>query len=218
MRERHVTDDSQARNELESLRRSLATAVHRYHRLYEEHQAVLAEKDDLEAALLTDRVTGVGSRHAGEVALEAAIAQAERHGTALTIACIDLDGFKSVNDTHGHCVGDAALHHAATVISHQLRAGDGLYRWGGDEFLVLLPSTDLEQARVVLDRARTALATSPVPCDAGDERRSVEVRLSYGLAQFDEGEVLHHFVDRSDRAMYRHRTKLRAHTEMRRPA
>ncbi|OGS91227.1 MAG: hypothetical protein A2Z95_01850 [Gallionellales bacterium GWA2_60_18] len=122
-----------------------------------------------------DPLTGCYNRASGEDLFNIQFSIAERNDTALTIVFVDLDNFKSVNDTYGHEAGDRVLISAVRTIRESLRAGDALVRWGGEEFLIMLPNTDCASAVAVLDRLRTnGLGLRP---DGG------KLTASYGLAE-----------------------------------
>ncbi len=109
--------------------------------------------------------------------------RADRHGGALAVIMCDLDHFKRVNDTHGHTVGDALLHAVAVAMRRVLRASDGLGRYGGEEFLAVLPETDLEAGRRVAERLRDAVAErAAAPVSGG----RVLVTASFGVATLAE--------------------------------
>lgn len=103
---------------------------------------------------IRDPLTGVFSRRSGEEILELQFTIAQRSNAALSIAFIDLDRFKNINDTFGHEAGDNVLKQAASTIGQHLRRGDMLVRWGGEEFLLILPNTDRSQARIAMTRLR----------------------------------------------------------------
>lgn len=103
---------------------------------------------------IRDPLTGVFSRRSGEETLELQFTIAKRSNAPLSIAFIDLDHFKSVNDNFGHEAGDSVLKLAASTIGKHLRRGDMLVRWGGEEFVLILPNTDMLQARIAMARLR----------------------------------------------------------------
>jgi diguanylate cyclase (GGDEF)-like protein len=105
---------------------------------------------------IRDHMTGCFSRHSGEELLELQFTQAVRNLTPLTVAFVDLDKFKSVNDSFGHEAGDTVLINAVGAIREQLRTGDMLVRWGGEEFILIMPNTTLEQGCTGLHRLREA--------------------------------------------------------------
>jgi diguanylate cyclase (GGDEF)-like protein len=103
-----------------------------------------------------DKMTGCFTRHSGEELLELQFTLALRSGSPLTLAFIDLDRFKSVNDNFGHDAGDGVLIRAADAIRSKLRTGDMLTRWGGEEFVLIMPNAPLDKACMVIDRLRAA--------------------------------------------------------------
>lgn len=158
---------------------------------------------ELEAALATarqlashDPLTGAINRRGLDDAYAREAARAQRTGMPLSLALLDLDDFKSLNDTHGHAVGDAALVHLVRVISRVLRPSDICCRLGGEEFVVMMPGTDQAAAARALGRLQAAVAVSPVATTP------VVLAFSAGLVQAVEGEVLHRLLCRADQAMY----------------
>lgn len=131
-------------------------------------------------------------------ALEREIRRAERFRSRLSVIQIDLDDFKSVNDCFGHLTGDALLRHAASRIRAGLRTVDAAVRTGGDEFVVLLPETDLSGARHVGERVLAAIRDNPPVI--GD--RPLPMTASVGAAEWQRGWSLHDLLEAADRAMY----------------
>jgi diguanylate cyclase (GGDEF)-like protein len=130
---------------------------------------------ELTAQATTDPLTGVGNRRSFHTSLEAELKRAERSSTQLTLVLIDLDGFKEINDTHGHPFGDGVLQTIAENVRASLRSSDVLARIGGDEFAVLLPDTPRESAHALVQRART---------DATASVGGVRLTWSAGVASF----------------------------------
>jgi len=116
----------------------------------------------LQEAALTDPLTGLPNRRQAIETMQAEWAAATRHSRAFAVMIVDLDGFKTINDTHGHDVGDIALCQAAETLRAALRTQDLICRTGGDEFLVLCPDTDLKAAMLVAERLRVAVQARPV--------------------------------------------------------
>jgi len=121
------------------------------------------------------------------------LSRARRHHQPLTIAMIDVDRFKLFNDTHGHAAGDFALRTLAVVLRQFLRQSDTVGRYGGEEFVVIMPETDIAMAQLKLDALRQTIANTPIPLRAQD--RTVSVTFSAGLAGFpldgaDQAELL----------------------------
>ncbi len=145
---------------------------------------------------IRDPLTAAFTRHSGEELLELQFALSLRSGSPLTVAFLDIDHFKRVNDEHGHEAGDRVLATAAQRIAGNLRSGDVLVRWGGEEFIVIMPNTGLEQAAVGLDRVREAgLGTRP---------EGTPLSASIGLAERISDRVAgwKPLVDLADSRMY----------------
>lgn len=126
--------------------------------------SLLYQLAEAKTALLTmaetDPLTGIGNRRYFLERAQQAILQAESLQTPLSIILIDVDHFKQLNDTYGHAVGDDVLVMVANVCRHGLRTGDIFSRWGGEEFIVLLPLTTLEDGRLLAERLRTSVAST----------------------------------------------------------
>ena len=114
----------------------------------------------------------------------AEIARAERLGTPLTLVLADLDDFKAINDDHGHAAGDDVLREFAAVLRATVRDSDLAGRWGGEEFLLLLPGADAVGGAQLADRVRSSLAERSF---AGNEGAVVSVTCSFGVAQHEPG-------------------------------
>ncbi len=142
----------------------------------------------LERLALTDPLTGVANRRGWDQHITAVISTAGRHQRPLSVAILDLDGFKSYNDRLGHRAGDLLLREYVARWQHVIRASDHLARFGGDEFVATFPDTDLEEATIVAQRM----------C-GGSERG---VRASAGVARWDGSEAAAELLDRADRALY----------------
>ena len=155
--------------------------------------------EQLEALSLTDALTGVPNRRSYEAALEREIARAQRHQHALSLALLDIDHFKRVNDTYGHQNGDEVLKSFARTVTRVLRKGDSLYRYGGEEFVVLLPHADAVGAGIAARRIIGAVAAAPIQLGA----TTLAVTASAGVACLDpsmgDGLAL---VGRADAALY----------------
>jgi two-component system, cell cycle response regulator len=115
---------------------------------------------ELQQLVLTDPLTGLYNRRHIDAELAATASAARRQGTSLGLLLVDVDRFKRINDRHGHDAGDAALRAVACRIHSVVRAEDVVGRWGGDEFVVLLPSSDLDAAMVLAQRLRSEVARS----------------------------------------------------------
>lgn len=151
----------------------------------------------LEEQALRDELTGLYNRRALDRRLEEEAHRAKRHGRPFSLLFIDVDDFKGLNDAHGHCVGDEVLKSIAGTIVAQGRAMDLFFRYGGEEFVALLPETRLDDAMIVAERIRRAVAEST---SAGGVR---QVTVSVGVAAFpDHGEDIPTLLRAADRAQY----------------
>lgn len=145
-----------------------------------------------------DRLTGLFNYRWMIEALSKEIRRSQRYGSALSLIMIDLDGLKSVNDRFGHLAGDSLLRHIAGKISAALRQIDSAARIGGDEFVVLLPATDLNGARHVARRILSAIRTdAPVI-----EHKPLPISASLGVAQWEKVWDETQFIAVADKAMY----------------
>src|SRR5439155_7811036 len=126
------------------------------------HRRTLALTAALQRRATTDALTGLANRRHLTAAIDTEVRRARRTGRALSLAILDIDHFKRINDTHGHPGGDAVLREIAAVLRETTRAGDILGRIGGEEFAVLMPETDTGQAERACERLRAAVAGGTV--------------------------------------------------------
>ncbi len=145
-----------------------------------------------------DPLTGLSNRRAFVQALAQEVARAHRHQRALSVALLDVDHFKRINDTHGHGAGDAVLAAMGRLFTSVTREGDFAARWGGEEFVVALHDCDANGAMVAAERLRAAIAALCVDVPS----LTLHVTASIGVAELRPGEALEALVDRADRAMY----------------
>jgi diguanylate cyclase (GGDEF)-like protein len=152
----------------------------------------------LSHAAHSDPLTGLMNRRAMLEQLEYQTARFQRNHTPFTLLLGDLDNFKAINDTFGHDAGDQALIQTARHIVHGIRAQDLVARWGGEEFLILLPDTDLAGGVVVAEALREAIASKGVAI--GDGTR--HITLSLGVAEYNLGQTINQFIKAADTALY----------------
>jgi diguanylate cyclase (GGDEF)-like protein len=154
-----------------------------------------------EESATTDGLTGLSNRRAFDQRLSEMVARAVRHNESLSLMMLDIDHFKSINDDLGHLVGDQALVHLAGKLRAVVRAGDHAFRYGGEEFLLLLAKCDRAGAVRVFHRLREGLRAEPLPLDGGGTR---SVSVSGGIASAEEsnGFQLGNLVGRADEALY----------------
>jgi diguanylate cyclase (GGDEF)-like protein len=154
------------------------------------HRMLFEREGDRDRALArVDALTGLGNRRAFDEALAGEVARAARNARPLCLLVADLDGFKAINDAHGHLAGDRCLREVAAALRATVRRPDACFRWGGDEFAILLAETALTEAEAVAARICEAVAA--------DGRLS----LGYGVAMFDGTETPEALLARADRAL-----------------
>lgn len=152
----------------------------------------------LEAIANTDALTGVASRKVYEDEAARELARAVRGGPSPALVIVDIDRFKSVNDTWGHAAGDAVLREFARVAAEEIRATDRIARLGGEEFVILLPATGEGEARHVAERIRARAEANAVETMFG----TVHYTISGGVATWRRGESLAQLSARADAALY----------------
>ena len=179
-------------------------------------------KGELQQALATirelaqvDELTRLSNRRHIVEALVAGQVRAQRSGRPLSLVLVDLDHFKQINDTHGHAVGDAVLCAFADALRAGLRESDAAGRWGGEEFLLLLPDTGAAAAAVLVDRLRDAVAHMSFE----HVLPGLRISFSAGVTECAPTEVTHVAIERADQAMYlakeagRARTRVHGHED-----
>ena len=157
-----------------------------------------------------DELTGLYNRHYLDEFLQKEYASATRHGRTFTIAIMDLDHFKLINDNHGHLVGDHVLVDAAGLIKNRLRTSDLAFRFGGEEFLLVFPDTGMEEARLICEDLRQQMGGRGLGgLEAG------KITASFGIAQMEAaGELLDTLLARADGALYAAKDKGRNRVEV----
>lgn len=164
------------------------------------------------AASGLDVLTGLRSRVGLAEDIGREIDRFRRNGKPFCLAIADIDHFKRVNDTHGHAAGDLVLAATADVISRHIRSFDDAYRLGGEEFLICLKETTLEDARKVIERLRVALAGWPIQLSEGQE--TLRITASFGLAPVRDTAMLDELLQAADRALYRAKAQGRNRVEI----
>jgi diguanylate cyclase (GGDEF)-like protein len=150
----------------------------------------------------TDPLTMLGNRLSLEEDLMALDARGRRYGRGYCLAMCDIDRFKAYNDSLGHLAGDQALQAVAARIKAELRAGDGVYRYGGEEFLIVLPEQTPETARIAAERVRSAVERLAIPHAAGP---AGVVTVSVGISAYHPGDgaTVQELLEQADAALYR---------------
>ncbi|WP_199448150.1 sensor domain-containing diguanylate cyclase [Marinobacter salarius] len=164
-------------------------------RLQSEREALARVNDHLHELATTDSLTGAMNRYRIEHLVQVFLANAERYGHSFSLVLFDIDHFKEVNDTYGHDEGDRVLKTLVNSLESCLREGDQLGRWGGEEFLVLVPNTELTGATEFAERLRAQVA-------ATDFGLRDPVTVSLGVTEWRKGDSLKTLLVRADSAMY----------------
>jgi PAS domain S-box/diguanylate cyclase (GGDEF) domain len=142
-----------------------------------------------------DMLTGVYNRRKFEQEADLAVEQKVKYGLPFSIIMFDIDGFKLINDQYGHRKGDVILQEAATTVKQALRENDRLFRWGGDEFIILLQSTELKNAFKVAEKVRKAIEIHRFEIEEG------KVTISLGVGEYVQGDRIDQFLSHVDNAL-----------------
>jgi diguanylate cyclase (GGDEF)-like protein len=174
---------------LESLALQIAAALQNAH-LYE--------------LAMVDGLTGLFMRRYFDARIEEEVERSKRYGTAFSVVMMDVDDFKSLNDAHGHLIGDRVLRGIATVVKAQMRGVDTAARYGGEEIAVILPRTEMVNAYNVGERIRAAIAELRITTDT-EPAQALRVTASFGIASYPESKAVdgEDLVRHADRALYR---------------
>jgi diguanylate cyclase (GGDEF)-like protein len=151
---------------------------------------------ELERLAVTDKLTQLPNRVKIDEMLERELARTGRSGQEFSILILDIDYFKSINDTHGHQAGDVVLKEFAATVKDSLRKTDTVGRWGGEEFLVVVPSVGIEAAAVTAEKLRQIIETNPF---TGVPR----ITCSFGVTSSVPGDTVTAMIKRADQALYR---------------
>ncbi len=156
--------------------------------------------DELSELVSTDALTGLFNFRHFKTILQAEMDRSKRSGIPTSLVLVDLDHFKSVNDTYGHEVGNLSLKYMATILKNEVRTTDIVFRYGGEEFAIIFPETHLNLAVKVADRIREQIANSPISVDDGE----IKITASMGASVYMKTSVLDftEFVDSVDKYLY----------------
>lgn len=180
-----------SRDELRATQKKVTEAEQRITELQD-------ELDKTSSLVRQDQLTGALNRHGLEEAFEKECARTQRRRSALCVAVLDVDNFKRLNDSLGHDAGDAALIHLISVIKNTVRPADTVARFGGEEFVILLPDTDLDNATQALLRLQRELTKHYFMHD----NQKILITFSAGVTEYRSGEPQNAVVKRADEAMY----------------
>jgi diguanylate cyclase (GGDEF)-like protein len=155
--------------------------------------------EEAQHAATTDPLTGLPNRRAFLAALDIEQARSERHGYSMSLLLLDVDHFKSINDTHGHAAGDRVLAALGQLLVREVRKTDIVGRWGGEEFVAVLSGADEPGARIGAERIRAAIEAMQVRLENG---QLVPVRASIGVSCLEVRDTPEILIGRADSAMY----------------
>lgn len=154
--------------------------------------------NSLERVSLTDSLTGISNRRAFFEISEEILKLSLRNKTTFSIMILDIDYFKKVNDTHGHLIGDDILKYIVNRISSQMRESDIFARFGGEEFIILLPDTEESGCYGLAQKIRTVIKNNPYT----DTRLKIPISISIGISQLREEKLVRDLVKRADDALF----------------
>lgn len=157
-------------------------------------------EEQLNMLAVTDPLTGVWNRRHGEELFTADLTDAQRHGFPMSLLVLDIDYFKTINDTHGHQVGDRVLIEFCRRLTNDLRATDTLVRWDGDEFVIVLRHCGLAESLLLADRIRSLVSRAPFG-EVG------QLTVSIGAAELLPSDDLDSWFNRADKAAYRAKSR-----------
>ena len=163
--------------------------------LAEAHAELAIKNRELESLSTTDFLTGINNRLSMQNIIDTELARTSRHGSSASLLFIDIDHFKSINDNYGHQAGDDILQAFAKLIKTSIRKIDFIGRWGGEEFVVLCPETDIEQVIIIVRKILDVIRGHSFPV-AGNIRASIGVSVSCS------GDTVETLVGRADKALY----------------
>jgi len=162
-------------------------------------RALERANEQLAKLSMTDRLTGLLNRGTWENLVDAEYERYRRYGQATSLVMFDIDHFKPVNDNYGHLAGDEVIRHTAQTTRNNIRQSDSAGRYGGEEFGIILPETDAENARLICERIREGIEKSTVETSAGN----ITYTISMGIAQLtEEPENYMQWMQKADEALY----------------
>ena len=181
-----ITDFEQAKEQLKTLNLAMRKKVNELYDM----------TSNLETQAQTDNLTGTFNRNKFDEALSFEIQKAKAEGNSLSVILLDIDRFKNINDTYGHQAGDYVLKEIVDIITPSLKRLDIFARWGGEEFIILTPNTDVEGGRILAEKIRVQLEKN-IFNEVG------YVTSSFGVAQYHSSDSVDSLIERADRALYK---------------
>ncbi|HPE69995.1 MAG TPA: diguanylate cyclase [Thermotogota bacterium] len=186
----HGGDESYPLKEIRELTDALQERISR------ETKDLAATFDELERMATKDRLTGLLNRYKIDHVLQSEVSRSTRYNTTFSVVFCDIDGFKEINDTHGHIAGDEVLQELGVLFRQSIRETDFPGRWGGDEFLLLLPETVFQDAMEIAEKMRKRISNYRF---SGIN----QVTVSFGVTSFMAGDSEKSLLQRADDALYR---------------
>jgi diguanylate cyclase (GGDEF)-like protein len=166
------------------------------------HRTISSYQQEVADLAIKDRLTGLLNRHGFDLLLQQVIADTKRQPQDISLILFDLDYFKQINDDLGHLAGDDVLQHMAVTLRARLREADIFCRWGGEEFIILLKSCNLETASNLASELRLALMNNPCQSEHAD-KQGITIKASFGVTQYQSGESKTEWLARVDKALYK---------------
>ena len=211
----HTARDLLADNPLDSVRAIIRQVMDETHDMIERSEVLekqltkrteeigelRKQVEDASREAQTDALTGIGNRKSFDMQLKLCMQEAMEQGTELTLLLIDIDHFKSFNDTYGHQFGDLVLKLVAKYMVEGIKGRDQAARYGGEEFAILLPNTDLRDAAVVAEHLREMISSKAI-VNRDTKKNFGTVTISVGISSYRLGEPPYVFIERADAALY----------------
>ncbi|MFW5729521.1 MAG: diguanylate cyclase, partial [Spirochaetota bacterium] len=180
------------------LNKELLKDVYREEELRESENTLRRITRDLLAQATTDKLTGLRNRRSLLAIADYELTRSKRNGRTFAFIIGDIDHFKSINDNHGHAVGDEVLQEIAHRLQESVRAQDQVARWGGEEFVVFVPETEPEGAHILAEKLRGAVESTPVTTSGGE----ISTTITLGIAGGDKSTDLTVVLNAADDALY----------------
>ncbi|HRF89643.1 MAG TPA: diguanylate cyclase, partial [Desulfobacter postgatei] len=170
---------------------------------------IASYQQKLEAMATTDKLTGTANRQVFDVVFRQAYSQSKRSKKPLSAIMFDIDYFKQINDTYGHPTGDVVLKTLVQKIRRSIRESDILFRWGGEEFLIILPESDVNIASNIAEKIRKTVEDLEITFSG----KTISVTISMGVGTMSEVDTSDDLIIRSDKALYAAKEKGRNRVE-----
>ena len=181
-----------------SLQSEKKALMERLDSMEQQSEQLRQSAEDAHVKSRTDPLTGLPNRLAYDQRFNEELARFNRYGTLFSLCVADIDYFKRINDEYGHLAGDKVLRLMARILKNQLRTVDFIARFGGEEFVILMPSTDADAAGVAAEKVRQSIETSPF----NFQSTPVKITMSFGVTQVEKDDSVSSMFARADKAMY----------------